>query len=49
VVKGEPRSLVKTNGEDGFCFRLSRPAPEVVTDDGIRGRRAFLRPNCLCF
>ena len=19
----EPRSLVKTNGEDGFCFRLS--------------------------
>ena len=27
VVKGEPRSLVKTNGEDGSCSREADAAP----------------------
>ena len=29
VVRGEPRSLVNTNGEDGFCSRCSRRSARI--------------------
>ena len=45
VVKGEPRSLVKTNGEDGILLPLKpTQRPQLVATDRMGRRRALLDP-----
>jgi hypothetical protein len=45
VVKGEPRSLTNTKGEDSLsrCGRAQRP--ELVASQGMGARRAVLDPT----